>query len=167
MHRPGLLLLLLAALACGPTGGHRAQQPIAATSAPEPMMACVDDVLANSAHVERISTTLRDDYPRSRNFTLRNPPSPRVAGMGFVVTPSQGAPREFVVGFVWPGPWQGRNGMQSPPDRQVLDGEGEMLADIGARLLREVRAQCAPTAPGTPVCTRVREGRGGRCVLGT
>lgn len=130
-------------------------------------MACADVVLATSSFVERVSTARGGDYPRSRYVTLLNPPGPRTTGLRFVVEPSRGAPRELVVEYTWPGPWQGTNGMQPPPDPKVSDVEGETLADIGSWLLRAVRAHCAPNAPGEPACSRIAEGRRGRCVLGT
>jgi hypothetical protein len=171
MRRPGLLLLL-SALACGPTAGHRARQTLAPTSEPDsaqdPIVACVDAVLDASPIVEQVTTARRrDDHLRTRYVVLRNPPGPRTTSLLFTVVPSSGAPRELVVEYVWPGPWQGQNGMQPPPDPKVSEVEGETMADIGAGLLREVRAECAPTAPGQPACSRVAQGRGGRCVLGT
>jgi hypothetical protein len=167
MRRPGLFLPLLAALACGPTARHSALETLPPASTEEPMVACVDAVLANSPLVERVTTSRRSDHPRSRGIVLRNPPSPRSTSLAFVINPSRGAPRELVVEYAWPGLWQGNNGMQPPPDQRTSDIEGQMLADIGAGLLRDVRTQCAPNAPGEAVCSRVAAGRTGRCVLGT
>jgi len=170
MRRPGLLLSLLTALACSPGPGHGAQRDLAplsaADSAAGPVVACMDAVLANSPLIERVKTSPRRDLPRSRYAELRNPPGPLSKGLGFAVNPASGTPRELVVGYAWPGPWQGRNGMQPPPDRQVSDIEGETMTDIATALLREVRAQCAPTTPGEPACSRVDQGRSGRCVIG-
>ena len=170
MRRSGLLLPMLAALACGSTPGHRAQQtlaPAAPDSAQEPLLACVDAVLAGSPYVERQLTKRASANPRKRYVILRNPPSPRSTGLGFAVEPLRGVPREFVVEYAWPGPWQGTSGMKPPPDQRTSDIEGQMMADIGAELLRQVRSECAPAAPGEPVCSRVAQGRSGRCVLGT
>ena len=47
--------------------------------------------------------------------------------------------------------------MQPPADPRASDIEGEMLTDISAGLLRDVRAQCAPTASGEPACSRVAQ----------
>jgi hypothetical protein len=131
-------------------------------SAPLPDLACVDTALATSSLVERVAAARQGDPPSSRYVVLRNPPGPRSAGMRFTAEP-----RELVVEFVWPGPWQGRNGMQPLQDSKASDMEGEGLTTIGTRLLLVVRARCAPTAAGQPVCARVAQGRGGRCVIGT
>ena len=171
MRRSGLLLPMLAVLACGPTAGHRAQQTLAPAAAPdsaqEPLLACVDAVLAGSPYVERQLTKRASANPRKQYVKLRNPPGPLSTGLGFAVEPARGAPREFVVEYAWPGPWQGTNGMKPPPEKRASDIEGQMMADIGAELLRQVRSECAPAAPGEPVCSRVAQGRSGRCVLGT
>ena len=171
MRRPGLLLPLLAVLACGPTAAHRAGQTLASTEAPDaasdPMFACVEGVLAASPVVDQANRPTRRNYRlRTRYVALQNPPSLRTTGVTFVVLPSRGAARELVVEYAWPGPLQGRSGMQPAADPNVSNAEGEALADVGAGLLREVRAQCAPEAPGQPACSRVAEGRLGRCVLG-
>jgi hypothetical protein len=129
---------------------------------PLSVLACVDTALATSSLVERIATTRKGDEPGSRYVVLRNPPGPRSTGMRFTV-----APRELVVEFAWPGAWQGRNGMQPLQDSKASDLEGEGLTTIGTRLLLVVRAACAPEAAGQPACTRVAQGRGGRCALGT
>jgi len=132
------------------------------------MVACVDAVLANSPLIERVTTSRRSDHPRARYLVLRNPPSPRSTSLAFVINPSRGAPRELVVEYAWPGPWQGSTGgMQPPPDQRTAYIEGQTLADIGAGLLRDVRTQCAPNAPGEAVCSKVAAGRTGRCVIGT
>jgi hypothetical protein len=130
------------------------------------MLACVDTTLATSAIVERLGGR-RVKHPGSRYVVLRNPPGPRANGVLFAVEPERGTPRQFVVEYVWPGVWQGTNGMQPPPDPKVSEIEGEMLTDVATRLLQLVRASCAPDAYGEPVCTRVANGHGGRCVLGT
>ena len=170
MRRPILLIPLLATLACAPGAAQRAQQTLAplvvADSVAGPMVACMDRVLARSPAIERISTSPRKDLPRSRYAELRNPPSPRSKGVGFEIKPAHGAPRELVVGYAWPGNWQGANGMQPATDQQASDTEGEMVTDLATRLLREVRAQCAPNAYGEPACSRVNQGRSGRCVIG-
>ena len=165
MRRPGLLVPLLAALACGPTTRHSALETLPPASTDEPMVACVDAVLANSPLVERVTASRRSDRPRARYLVLRNPPGPHSSVLGFAVEPSRGAPRELVVEYAWP--WQDVGGMQPPPDQKTSDLEGQTLADIGAGLLRDVRTQCAPNAPGDVVCSRVAAGRTGRCVLGT
>lgn len=167
MRRPCLLVSVLAALACGPTARHSALETLPPASTDEPMVACVDAVLANSPLVERVTASRRSNRPRTRYLVLRNPPGPRSSVLGFAVEPSRGTPRELVVEYAWPGPWQGNNGMQPPPDQRTSDIEGQMLADIGAGLLRDVRTQCAPNAPGEAVCSRVAAGRTGRCVIGT
>ncbi len=130
------------------------------------MMACVDAVLAGSPLVERVTSRRVDKYRRSRYLVLRNPPGPRSTGLAFAVEPERGTPRELVVEFAWPGRWQGVGGMQPPPDPKASDIEGETLRDIAAGFLRDVRAHCAPTAPGEPACSRIAQGRSGRCVLG-
>ena len=168
MHRVGLLLPLVAALACGRTASHRALESLPAPSDEEPMVACVDAVLTNSPLFERALTKRRVDRPRARGLMLRNPPGAHPTGLGVAITPARGAPREIVVDYAWPGPWQGTGGGMKPPaDPKVSDVEGAMLADISAGLLSELRAECAPSAPGEPVCSRVAQGRTGRCVLGT
>ena len=166
MRRSGLLLFLLAALACGrSTGQGVGQQPVTlasvADSASRLDLACVDTALSTSSYVERLGITRQGDPPGSRYVMLRNPPGPRSGGMRF-----SAEPRQLVVEFTWPGPWQGRNGMQPVPDAQASEMEGEGLTSIGSRLLLVVRAACAPDATGQPVCSRVAQGRSGRCVLG-
>ena len=170
-RRPALLLVLVAALACGKSAGQREPQTVSSVSAPDSaqrsLMACVDVVLDASSQVERISTSRRSGIPLTRYVALTNPPSERSRGLLFTVLSSRGASREVVVAYDWPGPWQGTGGMKPQPDPKDLDIEGAMLADISSRLLREVRAECAPSAPGEPACSRVAQGRGGRCVLAT
>ena len=167
MRRPTLLIPLLATLACGPSAAQRAQQTLVplveADSVAGPMVACMDAVLASSPAIERISTSPRKDLPRSRYAELRNPPSSRSKGLGFTIEPAHGAPRALVVSYTWPGNWQGRNGMQPPTDQNVSDAEGEMMRDLATTLLRDVLAQCAPTAYGEPACSRVNQGRAGVC----
>jgi hypothetical protein len=124
-------------------------------------------VLASSPLVERVTASRRPDSPRTRGVRLRNPPGQFTTGLLFSIVPPRGPSRELVVEFAWPGPWQGRHGMKQPPDTKTTEVEGEMLADISVRLLLDVRAACAPNAPGQPVCSKVAQDRGGRCVLGT
>jgi hypothetical protein len=169
MRRPHLLLPLLAALACGSAGPHG---PQAATPAPaadpaqQSMLTCVDSAFASSAMVERANAR-RTGNPATRFIVLRNSPSRNVAGVLFTLTPSHGVPREFVIEYVWPGPRLGSGGMQPPADPNASEVEGRMLTDAAVQLLQLVRSRCAPDAPGEPACTRVGDGRGGRCVLGT
>ena len=171
MRHPGLLLLV-AALACGtPSGQHPGQslKPAADTtgSVEDPVLACVDAVLTNSTLLKSV-TTVRSTA-RSREYGLgpRNPPS-RWSGLRFTAHASRDGTKGFAVEFIWPGPWMGAEGggMKPPPDPGVYDGAGEMLRDIGAGVLRDVRAECAPNMPGEPACMRVNQGRGGRCSLG-
>jgi hypothetical protein len=131
------------------------------------MVACVDAVLATSPVVARVTSSRRSNDPRTRYVVLQNSPSLRTTGLTFAVVTSRGAARDLVVEYAWPGRWQGTGGMQPAPDLKLSEDEGGALADVGAGLLREVRAQCAPAAPGQPVCSRVADGRTGRCVLGT
>lgn len=133
------------------------------------MLSCVDAVLDESPLVERIVGARRDSLPRAGGWLrLRNPPGPRSTGIGFYVRTERGTPREFVVNYIWPAPRVLLSAQSGAlPDPRVADMEGEMLTDIGMRLLEDVRAQCAPNAPGAPACSRVNQGRGGVCVLGT
>src|SRR3954462_5149951 len=55
MRRPGLFLPLLAALAGGSPARHSALETLPPPSTEEPMVACVDAVLANSPLVERVT----------------------------------------------------------------------------------------------------------------
>lgn len=172
MRRPDLILPLLSVLACAPTAGHRTQGTMAPASTTdsvmqERMVGCMNAVLNGSSFVDQVAASRPPRVPRKRYLTLRDPPGPHTKGLTFNVLPSSGAPRELVVEYYWPGRQQEIPGMQPPPDPKVTDGEGEALADIGTRLLREVKAQCAPTVPGEPVCARVAQGQVGRCVLGT
>jgi len=170
MRRSWPVLSLFAALACGHTAGHSAQQELAPLAAVDslagPLVACMDNVLAHSTLVERIRPDGRRVHPRSRGVELRNPPSLRLRGLGFAVNPERGTPRELAVEYVWPGTWVGAGGMQPPPDARSAELEGVMMTDIATALLSDVRAQCAPTAPGEPACSRVSQGRTGRCSIG-
>src|SRR3982751_2300945 len=125
MRRPGLFLPLLAALACGSTARHSALETLPPPSADDPIVACMDAVLANSPLIERVTTSRRSDHPRTRYLVLRNPPGPRSSVLGFAVEPSRGTPRELVVEYAWPGPGQEANGMQPPPDPRASDIEGQ------------------------------------------
>ena len=170
MRRSGLLLPLLVALACGRSAGNSAEQSLAAGSAPDatkdPMMTCTDAVLVTSPMVERVTVGRRANDQRRRYVVLRNPPSQRATTLQFAVEPSRGAPHEMVVGYTWPGPWQGTPGMQPSSDANVFEYEGKTLGEMGAQLLREARAQCAPSSHSEVVCSRVEQGRTGRCSLG-
>jgi len=169
MHRRGLgLLPLLAALACGHSTGQRGGQALATAATDDPALACVDGVLAASQVVERFITGRRPEHPRSRYFVLKNPPSQRTTGMIVAILPDTGKPRRLVLEFGWPGPWQGEGGMKPPPrDQGMSNLEGEALTDMGTALLRDLRAECVPTAPGETACMKVNEGRVQRCAIGT
>jgi hypothetical protein len=171
MRRPAFLLPLLAAFACAPTSAQHAGQtasPVAALDpAQQSMLTCVDSAFASTAIVEAARPQRRVDNPATRHLRLRNSPSPRVPGVLFALTPARGAPREFVVEYVWPGPQLGTGGMQPPSDPNASETEGQMLTDVAVQLLQLVRSRCAPDAPGEPACSRVGDGRTGRCVLGT
>jgi hypothetical protein len=142
MRRPALLVLV-AALACGTAAGQRAAQslkPAADTtkSVEDPLLSCVDAVNQNSK---------------------------RFQGVGVSVKGTRGTPR-LLIAEVRLGVWSGAYGMAPPPDRAVLEGQNQTLMDAAARALREVRAECAPNAPGEPVCVKIGDGRTGRCTLG-
>ena len=144
MRRP-VLLVLVAALACGTTSGQRAAQslqPAADTTkiVDDPLLSCVDAVNHN-AKLPRVSVKGKHGTPR------------------LLITEVRLA--------VWTGASAG--GMAPPPDRAVLESQNQTLMDAAARALQTVRAECAPNAPGEPAC--VRSGGGqyqtGRCTLGT
>ena len=170
MRRPGLLFLVTV-LACGTTSSQRAGQslqPAADTtgSVEEPMLACVDAMLANSKLLRGVTKGRSSARSREYGLALRNPPS-RGSGLVFAAHASRDGTKFFAVDFLWPGPWMGsEGGMKPPPDPGVYEGQGEMLRDIAAGLLRDVRAECAPNTPGEAACMRVNQGRGGRCTLG-
>ena len=168
MRRPiSPRLLLIVALACRPSA-HGNDQPFSSAvvvdSTQPPVVACTDAVLAASPMVERLYSR-RLDNPRARYVVLRNPPSERGPGLGFAIEPKRGTPRQLVLSFPWPRPWRG-SGMVTPIDPKIADMEGEALTDMGSSLLRDIRAQCAPMAPGEISCSRVEQGRSQRCVLG-
>ena len=168
MRRPAMLLpLLVAALACRPTA-HRGDETLSSAtvvdSSQPPVVACMQAVLAASPMVERFLSRQLDN-PRARYVVLRNPPSDRATGVGFAIEPKHGTPRQLVLSFPWPRPWRG-SGMVAPMDPKITDMEGEALTDMGSSLAREIRAQCAPMAPGELACTRVEDGRRQRCVAG-
>lgn len=169
-HRALLLLIVPVALACGPTTGQRAGQSVApvaaADSVEDPTAACLESVLTASQLVLRYIPA-RPNQPRARYFELRNPPSERTAGLGIAILPGRGAPEQIVAQFAWPGPWQGTNGMQKPSDPGTADMVGDALTGITAVLMRELRAQCAPTITGQPACSRISQGRAERCTLGS
>ena len=142
--RRSALLVLVAALACGTTSGQRTAQslkPAADTtkSVEDPMLSCVDAVNHNN--------------------------SKRIPAVGVGVKGQRGTPR-LLIAEVQFGVWSSAYGMQQPPDRAVLEGQNQTLMDAAARALREVRAECAPNAPGEPVCLKTGDGRTGRCTLG-
>jgi hypothetical protein len=169
MRGPSLFLSLLAVLACasaGPHGPETATPATAADAAQQSMLTCVDSAFASSAMVQRANAR-RTGNPATRFVVLRNSPSRHVPGVLFTLTPAHGAPREFVIEYVWPGPWLGSGGMQPPEDPNASEVEGRMLTDAAVQLLQLVRSRCAPDAAGEPACSRVGDGRGGRCVLGT
>ena len=124
----------------------------------------MDAVLAASPMVERLYSR-RLDGSRARYVALRNPPSERAPGLGFAIEPKSGTPRQLVLSFPWPRPWRG-SGMVTPIDPKISDMEGEALTDMGSSLVREIRAQCAPMAPGELSCSRVEQGSRQRCVVG-
>jgi hypothetical protein len=167
--RPRLLLFLLAGVACNSPAQHGTSAATPASTADpaqQSMLTCVDSALASSAIVDRANAR-RVNNPATRYVVLRNSPSRRVPGVLFSLTPAHGAPREFVVEYVWPGPSLGSGGMAPPPNSNASDFEGQMLTDVAVQLLQLVRSRCAPDAAGEPACSRVADGRGGRCVLGT
>ena len=144
MRRPALLVLV-AALACGTTSGQRAAQslkPAADTTktVADPLLSCVDAVNRNN--------------------------SKRIPAVGVGVEGPLGKPRLLIAGGLL-DVWAGAYGMQPPPDRAVLEGQNQTLMDVAARALREVRAECAPNAPGEPVCVRSGDGKHGRCTFST
>jgi hypothetical protein len=143
MRRPALLVLV-AALACGTTSGQRAAQslqPAADTTktVEDPLLSCVDAVNHNLV---------------------------RLGGVGVGVKGSRGKPRLLIAGGRL-GVWTGAQGMAAPPDRAVLESQNQALMDAAVRALQTVRAECAPNAPGEPVCVRSGDGQYGRCTLGT
>ena len=149
MRRPALLVLV-AALACGPTSGQRAAQslqPAADTTkiVDDPLLSCVDAVNQNSKRF----------YP----------------GVGVGVQGKRGTPRLLIAGVrlsVWTGTSGG--GMKPPPDRFVVESQNQTLMDAAVKALKTVRAECAPDAPGEPVCVRSGGGpqyQDWRCTLGT
>jgi hypothetical protein len=168
-RRPRLFLSLLVALACS-SGAQ--QLPETATPAPatdiaqQSMLACVDSAFASTAIVDHARTQRRVGNPASRYLKLRNSPSPRVPGVLFSLAPSRGAPRQLVIEYTWPAS-SGTSGMQPPPDPKASEFEGQLLTDVVVQLLQLVRSSCAPDALGEPACSKVAEGRRGRCVLGT
>jgi hypothetical protein len=170
MRRPSLLLPLLSVLACAHTVGRPPQQTLAPTSARDAaddlIVSCADAVLASSPLVERVVRSGRADSPRTRGVRLRNPPGQCPTGLLFSIVPSRGPARELVFEYVSPSGGS-PGGMKPPTDPKTREVEGEMLADISVRLLLDVRGECAPNAPGQPMCSRVAQDRGGRCVLGT
>ena len=168
MRRPGLLVLV-AALACGTTSSQRAGQslqPAADTIGviEEPMLACVDAMVANSGLFHDVTKGRSTARSREYGLGLRSPPG---AGLLFTARSSRDGAKSFVVEFTWPGPWMGAvgGGMKPPPDPVVYEGLGEMLRAAGAGFLRDVRAECASKMPGEPACARVDRGRRGRCSL--
>ena len=175
MRHPGLLFLV-AALACGTTSGQRTGttlQPAADTtgSVEDPMLACVDAVVATSKLFRDVTKVRSSARSREYGLPLRNPPSPHAAFLLFSAHSSGDGTKGFAVEFRWPGPWNDAGGgppggMQPRADPGVTEGQGEMLRDIGAGFLRDVRAECAPNTPGEPACVRVKQGQGGRCHLG-
>ena len=159
MRQPTTFLAVLAALACHPAA-HRAEQALAPDSAVEPLVACVRTALADSPNIAEIR--LRADHPRTQTVIFRNPPGPGVGGMAVVVAPSRGTPSQFVVEYtLWVG---------DPAKPFSVDNSGAAAADVASRLLLEVRAQCAPAAPGAPTCSLMpnfgqdgQKTRTGRC----
>lgn len=172
MRRRGLALLpLLAALACGHStrqrGGPALSPAATRDSVDDVTSACMDGVLAASQLADRYVIPRRAEHRRARYFVLRNPPNQRTTGMSVAILPDTGTPRRLVLEFGWPGPWQGTGGMKPPPrDQGMSNLEGEALTDMGTALLRELRAQCVPMAPGETACVRVEEGRAQRCTIG-
>ena len=144
MRHPALLVLV-AALACGTTSGQRAAQSLkpaadTTTSVEDPMLSCVDAVNHNN--------------------------SKRIPAVGVGVKGPRGTPR-LLIAEVRLGVWSSTYGMASPPDRAVLEGQNQTLMDAAAAALRAVHAECAPNAPGEPVCVKSGDGRTGRCTLST
>lgn len=152
MRRPALLVLV-AAVACGTTSGQRAAQslkPAADTtnSVEDPLLSCVDAV--------------------NHNLMPKSEPVFPGAVAGVRVEGQPGKPRLLTAGArlaVWTGASAG--GMKPPPDRAVLESQNQALMDAAVRALQTVRAECAPNAPGEPVCVRRGDGQIGRCTLST
>jgi len=126
------------------------------------MVACVDAALGASPLVARVLPASGRDRPRTRRVLLMAPPGPRIQGLTFAVEPPRDAPRQLAVEYTWPG----ASGMAPPEEPKLAALEGQAVADIAVRLLREVRARCAPTAAGEPACSMVQQSRVGRCTLG-
>ena len=142
-----VLLVLVAALACGTTSGQRTAQslqPAADTTkiVEDPLLSCVEAVNKNSTRFYQ--------------------------GAGVAVEGERGKPRLLIARArleVWTGASAG--GMKPPPDRAVLESQNQALMDAAVRALQTVRAECAPNAPGEPVCVRRGDGQIGRCTLST
>jgi hypothetical protein len=171
MRRPALFVLFVSAvLACRRTPGHRVGQTVSPDVAPDSVeddvAACMESVLIASQVVDRFIPE-RPENPRARYFELRNPLTERTTGLGIAIRPVSGAPQRIVAQFAWPGPWQGTNGMQTPSDPGTSAMVGQAMTEIATRLIRELRAECAPTLPGEPSCSRIAQGRSERCTLGT
>jgi hypothetical protein len=165
MRHPELLLPFGFALACGGTAANGAEQRVAPASArdstEDPMTACAVGVLSASAFIERVGAARGSDQARTRYLALRNSPSRSTKSLAFTLVRSS----ELVVEYPWPQSRQDTSGMQPMPDQEVSDGEGAILADLSAALLRQVRDRCAPNAGGEVSCSRVAQGRGERCAL--
>jgi hypothetical protein len=157
MRRPALLVLV-AVLACGtPSGQLAAQslQPAADTtkSVADPLLSCVDAV--------------------NRNLMAKSEGAVAVGGVRVEGPP--GKPRLLLGGArlgagtsAGPGGMASPpGGMASPPDRALLESQNQALMDAAVKALQTVRAECAPNAPGEPVCVRRGDGRIGRCTLST
>ena len=149
MHRPALLVLV-AALACGTTSGQHAAQsltPAADTTktVDDPLLSCVDAVNHNAKL--GVGVMGKRGTPRLLIAKVRLG-VPTGKGPGGMASP--------------PG------GMATPPDRAVLENQDQTLMEAAARALQTVRAECAPNAPGEPVCVRTGSGQYqyGQCTLG-
>lgn len=168
MHRSLPFFALLGALACSRSAAHgNAETPVPGVAA-TPMERCVDQALEASSLVDASFAPNRQwgasrAGRRMRGVRLMNPPGPRIQSVGFAVESPSGTPRTFVVEYSTPG----QGGMQPAPDPQLSDLERQAVAEIGAQLLREVRAACMPSAVGQPTCFMVRQGSVGRCTIGT
>jgi len=108
LRRPGLLFLA-AALACGTTSGQRAGQrfrPAADTIGviEDPMLACVDAVVANSGLFHDATKGRSTARSREYGLGLRSPPG---AGLLFTARSSRDGAKSFLVEGRWQGAFGG------------------------------------------------------------
>jgi hypothetical protein len=166
MRHPIPYLAAAAALACHPGARHRAGQALAPDSAVEPMVACVRTALEDSPNVAKVG--FKSESPRTQYITFVNPPGVLLGGMTLIVAPSRGTPSQLVVEYTLWRETQGKPGIPT-----LTDLNAPAVSEAGARLLRDVRDQCAPTAPGAAECSTMPDiggnenhARSGRCSIG-